>query len=62
MIDQNPSRILAACSRAGCFIAIGKPLPGRKPVLAPLLRLLWAALFLLTTFGAHADVFLTTLY
>jgi len=38
------------------------PVPGRRPVLALLMRLLWAAALVLPPFGASADVVLTTLH
>ena len=36
--------------------------PGRKPVLALLMRLLWAAALVMSAFGASAGVVLTSLY
>jgi uncharacterized repeat protein (TIGR03803 family) len=39
-----------------------EPVAGRKPVLALLMRLLWAAALALPVFGAQAAVVLTTLY
>jgi uncharacterized repeat protein (TIGR03803 family) len=38
------------------------PVPGRKPGLAPLMRLLWAAALVLPLSGAQAGVALTTLH
>jgi uncharacterized repeat protein (TIGR03803 family) len=38
------------------------PVPGRNPVLALLMRLLWAAMFVLPVLGAQAAVVLTTLH
>jgi uncharacterized repeat protein (TIGR03803 family) len=37
-------------------------IPRRKPVLAALMRLLWAIVLVLPTFGAQAAAILTTLY
>jgi hypothetical protein len=37
---------------------MGEPVPGRKPVLALLMRLLWAAALVLPAFGAQAAVVL----
>ena len=42
--------------------ATTKLLPGRKPVLALLMRLLWAAALVLPAFGAWAGVVFTNLY
>ena len=39
-----------------------EPVPGRKPVLALLMRLLWAAALVLPAFGAQAAVVFTNLY
>ena len=39
-----------------------KPLLGRKPVLALLMRLLWAAVLALPVFGVQAGVVFTSLY
>ncbi len=41
---------------------MGEPVPGRKPVLALLMRLLWAAALVLPAFGAQAAVVLTSLW
>jgi uncharacterized repeat protein (TIGR03803 family) len=38
------------------------PVPGRKPVLALIMRLVWAAVLVLPAFGAQAGVVLTTLH
>jgi uncharacterized repeat protein (TIGR03803 family) len=62
MIDFNSSRNLAARPRVGCFLAVTEPLPSRKPVLALLMRLLWAAALVLPTFGASASVVFTNLH
>ena len=42
--------------------AMTEPVPGRKPVLALLMRLLWAAALVLPAFGAQAGVVFTTLH
>ena len=39
-----------------------EPVSGRKPVLALLMRLLWAAALVLPAFGAQAAVVFTTLH
>ena len=39
-----------------------EPVPGRKPVLALLMRLLWAAVLVPPAFGASAGVIFTNLY
>ena|ERR1035438_3672477 len=41
---------------------ITEPVAGRKPVLALLMRLLWAAALVLPAFGAQAAVVFTTLH
>ena len=46
-------------SRTG---AMTEPVPGRKPGLALLMRLLWAAALVLPAFGAPAGVVLTSLH
>jgi uncharacterized repeat protein (TIGR03803 family) len=62
MTDLNPSRNLAAHPRVDCLLTLTEPLPGKKPVLALLMRLLWAAAFVLPAFGAQASVVFTNLY
>src|ERR1035441_582796 len=42
--------------------ATNGPVPGMKPVLALLIRLLWTTALLLAAFGAQAGAVLTTLY
>jgi uncharacterized repeat protein (TIGR03803 family) len=42
--------------------AFTKPVPGRKPLLAPLTRLLWTALLALPAFGTQASVVFTNLH
>jgi uncharacterized repeat protein (TIGR03803 family) len=49
-------------SRTFHTFATTQPLSGRKPVLALLVRLLWAAALALPTLGAHASAVLTTLH
>src|ERR1035438_2530821 len=49
---DNESR---TCAKTG-------PVPGRKPVLDLLMRMLWAAALVLTALGAQAGVVFTTLH
>ena len=53
---------LAALHKGSRICAIPEPVPGRKPVLALLMRLLWVVALLLPAFGAQAGVVLTPLY
>jgi hypothetical protein len=62
MIDLNHSRNLAPRPRAGCLLALTEPLPGRKAVLALLMRLLWATALVLPAFGASGGVVFTSLH
>jgi uncharacterized repeat protein (TIGR03803 family) len=62
LIELNPSRNLAAVPRAGRYLATTEPLPGRKPFLTLLMRLLCAAALVLAAFGVSAAGVFTTLY
>jgi uncharacterized repeat protein (TIGR03803 family) len=62
MIDQSHSQNLAARPRARLFLAIAKPLTGRKPVWPLLFRLLYAALLVLPAFSVSAGVVFNSLY
>src|SRR5208283_4512819 len=62
MIDLDLSKTLAARLRAGRFLALPEPVPDRKPVLALLMRLLWAAALVLPAFGTQAGVVFTSLH
>jgi uncharacterized repeat protein (TIGR03803 family) len=48
--------------QTGSFQAGSEPVLGRKPVLALFMRMLWAAVLLLSALGASAGVVMTTLY
>ena len=58
MIDHNHPQNLESSPD----VAMTEPVHGRKPVLAQLTRLLWAALLVGQVFGAQAGVVFTTLY
>ena len=49
-------------NRSGTCAMTRPALPGRKPVLALLIRLFWASVLVLPGFGASAGVVFTNLY
>src|SRR5450631_4450314 len=62
MFDVNHSQNLASRPHGVCFLTFTEAVLGKKPGLALLIPLLWAAALALPVFDAHAGVVFTNLY